>query len=98
MRGETGEQAAVRELREELGATPISIHALGDVEPDSGSLAARPRFYRAEIETFEASGLGDEAIAEARRFDPGALRALMATGELVDGPTLSALALWWAQD
>lgn len=96
--GETGEQAATRELQEELGAAPVSIHRLGEVEPDSGSLAARPRFYRAEIETFQATGLGDEAIAEARRFDPDALRTLIASGDLTDGPTLSALALWWAQD
>lgn len=94
--GETGETAARRELEEELGCTALSIHALGDVEPDSGSLAARPQFYRAEIERFEAAGLGDEAIAEARRFAPDELKALITVGELSDGPTLSALALWWA--
>lgn len=94
--GESGEQAAARELKEELGADPLAVHPLGEVEPDSGSLGSRPRFYRAEISTFEAAGLGDEAIAEARRFDPAGLRALIADGELLDGPTLSALALWWA--
>jgi len=94
--GETGEQAAGRELEEELGCKSISIEHLGDVEPDSGSLAARPRLYRAEIEKFEAAGLGDEAIAEAKKFSPSALKTLIAEGNLVDGPTLSALALWWA--
>jgi len=94
--GETGEQAARRELEEELGCTAISIRHLGDVEPDNGSLGARPRFYSAEIEKFEAAGLGDEAIAEAKKFSPDALKALIAEGQLMDGPTLSALALWWA--
>jgi len=69
---------------------------MGDVEPDSGSLAARPRFFHAEVETFEAAGLHDEAIAEARLFSPKALRTLIAEGNLIDGPTLSALALWWS--
>lgn len=94
--GETGEQAARRELEEELGCKAVSIRHMGDVEPDSGSLAARPRFFHAEVETFEAAGLHDEAIAEAKRFSPSALRSLIADGKLMDGPTLSALALWWA--
>ncbi len=95
-KGETGEEAASRELEEELGSKPVAIEHLGDVEPDNGSLGARPRFYRAEVESFEAAGLGDEAIAEAKRFSPGALKSLIAEGNLIDGPTLSALALWWA--
>lgn len=94
--GESGETAARRELEEELGCDAVSVEFLGDVEPDNGSLGARPRFYRAEIESFEAAGLGDEAIAEAKRFSPTALRSLISEGNLCDGPTLSALALWWA--
>lgn len=94
--GESGEDAARRELREEMNAEALSIRALGTIEPDSGSLGVRPRLYLAQIESFEATGLADEAIAEARRFSPEALKALIAQGDLVDGPTLSALGLWWA--
>ena len=94
--GETGEQAAARELEEELGTRPLSLTWLGEVEPDSGALGARPRFYLARIERFEASGLGDEAIAEARAYPPDALAALIREGGLLDGPTLSALSLWRA--
>lgn len=94
--GETGEEAARRELYEELNAQAVMIRALGTIEPDSGSLGARPRLYHAEIETFEASGLSDEAIAEARRFSPADLKTLIEKGDLVDGPAFAALGLWWA--
>jgi len=94
--GETGEQAARRELQEELNAPAITIKELGTIEPDSGSLGAKPRLYHAEIETFEASGLSDEAIAEARQFSPTDLKTLVSAGDLVDGPALAALGLYWA--
>ena len=94
--GETGEQAARRELQEELNAQAMAIKELGTIEPDTGSLGARPRLYHVEIETFEASGLEDEAISEARRFSPTDLKALISQGDLVDGPALAALGLYWA--
>lgn len=94
--GESGEDAARRELREELNAEAVSIRLLGSIEPDPGVLGTRPRVFHAAIETFEAAGLEDEAISEARRFSTADLKAAVASGELVDGPTLSALGLWWA--
>ena len=94
--GETGEQAARRELKEELNAEATAIRALGVMEPDNGSLGSKPRLFHAEIETFGAGGLHDEAIADARRFTRDQLKTLVSEGNLIDGPTLGALGLYWA--
>ncbi|MBX7067549.1 MAG: NUDIX hydrolase [Parachlamydiales bacterium] len=43
--GETGEQAALREMKEETGLTPSSIEYLGEMAPDSGTIGTIVPIY-----------------------------------------------------
>ncbi len=92
--GETAEQSAARELREESGHRAESLKYLGRYHPSNGSsnqvfhvFVARGVTRVGEIEdTNEVSGL--------RWFTPQEVRALIARNEILDG--LSLAALCWA--
>jgi ADP-ribose pyrophosphatase len=88
--GETPEQAAARELREEVGAETTAFVPLGRVAPDSGQLgtvvwllAARAR--RDGPRHPEAT----EAIDRVVPMPYAALRAACERGEILDGLTLA---------
>ncbi len=92
--GETAEQSAARELREETGHRAELLKYLGRYHPSNGSsnqvfhvFVARGVTRVGEIEdTNEVSGL--------RWFSPQEVRALIDRNEILDG--LSLTALCWA--
>jgi ADP-ribose pyrophosphatase len=90
--GETPEQAAARELREETGAEATAFLPLGRVAADSGQLAAvlwlvAARVRRAGPRHPEAR----EAIDRVVPMTYGALRAACERGELFDGLTMAVV-------
>jgi 8-oxo-dGTP pyrophosphatase MutT (NUDIX family) len=92
--GETPEEAAVRELREESGHRAARFERLGSYHPSIGSsnqefhlLVARGVERTGEIEdTIEVDGVS--------WFDPGQVREMIGRNGIIDGLSLTAL-LWY---
>lgn len=88
--GATGEENVARELREEIGATPTRVTALGTVHPDTGLLAQRVELYAAFVD-----GVGEletgEAIGRAVVLPVREAEAMVADGAITDGFTIAAL-------
>jgi ADP-ribose pyrophosphatase len=96
--GEDVERAAIRECHEEIGLIPARIRRAGSFFPTPG-------YCDEEMHFFEASGLRkpgtedetahqdeDEDI-EARPFTLERVRAMIASGEIVDLKTVAGLSL-----
>jgi ADP-ribose pyrophosphatase len=96
--GEDVDRAAVRECHEEIGLIPSTIQRVGSFYPTPG-------YCDEEMHFFKASGLRrpgasdehahqdeDEDI-EARPFPLATVRAMIASGEIVDMKTVAGLAL-----
>jgi ADP-ribose pyrophosphatase len=88
--GETPEQAAARELREECGLAAASWRELG-------SFWAAPDYSTEYVHVFEATGLAEAGAAELEEdeditVERRSLRGVL--GELSDAGSLAALALW----
>jgi ADP-ribose pyrophosphatase len=96
--GENVERAAIRECQEEVGLIPGQIRRAGSFFPTPG-------YCDEEMHFFIASGLrkpeaGDEAAhqdededIEARPFALQRVRAMIASGEIVDLKTVAGLSL-----
>ena len=96
--GEDVDRAAVRDCHEEIGLIPTTIQRVGSFYPTPG-------YCDEEMHFFKASGLRqpgasdehahqdeDEDI-EARPFPLATVRAMIASGEIVDMKTVAGLAL-----
>lgn len=96
--GEAPEAAAIRECHEETGLIPTVVAPLGAFFPTPGYCDEEMHFYR-------ATGLrvprGDDPAAhqdadediEARPFSRDTIRAMIASGEIVDLKTVAGLTL-----
>ena len=88
---ESCEQAAERELREEIGARELRFVALGSVHPNNGLSAETVCLLLAEVKV-----VGEPARAEAidsiRHLTPAELQALVARDEITDSFTLALVA------
>lgn len=60
--GESAEQAAIRELKEETGHTPIRIENLGSYYPDTGRFANKQHAYYMEVEENPKEFVPEEGI------------------------------------
>lgn len=93
--GEPGEDpvtAALRELREETGLDGAEGVELGSVYPDTGLLANRVVVVLCTVAAPGSAGDGELGSWDWYRI--GAVDELVASGRVVDGITLAALALW----
>jgi len=97
-RGEAPESAAVRECHEETGLIPTTLTPLGAFFPTPGYCDEEMHFFRAS--GLRAPGPGDPAAhqdededIEARTFSRDAIRAMIASGEIVDLKTVASLTL-----
>ncbi len=97
-RGEAPESAAIRECHEETGLIPAAVTPLGAFFPTPGYCDEEMHFYRAtglrepRDDDPEAHQDEDEDI-EARPFPVEAIRAMIASREIIDLKTVAGLTL-----
>lgn len=94
--GETHEQAAMRETLEETGWRPGPLREIGCSYPSNGLMDQRFCYFTAAGATFEREA--DSPEVERVEWKPvEEVRGLIATNELRDGLSVSALALAFAK-
>lgn len=88
--GESPEETARREIREELGIPDPELLELGSVHPDTGASNVWTRLYLARV-----TGLGqietNEGIDKIRQVTPEELDVMTRNGEITDSFTLVAI-------
>jgi ADP-ribose pyrophosphatase len=96
--GEDIERAAVRECHEEIGLIPSQIAHVGSLFPTPGYCDEEMHFFVAS--GLRMPGLSDEAAhqdededIEAQPFPMTTVRAMIASGEIIDMKTVAGLAL-----
>ncbi|MDQ3185881.1 MAG: NUDIX hydrolase [Pseudomonadota bacterium] len=93
--GETAEQAAVRELREETGFAVKSAQlvTLGVMAPEAGVIAGRVRLFSVTLEKDENVGAVDGELGhgELAFFRRDEITAMIESGGIQDGCTMSAI-------
>lgn len=88
------EDDAARELREETGFEPRSVHHLGDFEVDTSLLPTSVHAFQAEIEEDAEPVETDGEVDRVVWTDVEELPSLLSNGELRDAISLAAVALW----
>jgi ADP-ribose pyrophosphatase len=91
-KGENEWQAAIRELTEEMGVKALSSKILGKVIPDSGVNGTPITIIISKIEDVSAN-IGHEGICGVLAVSPMELDQMVVEDKIVDGFTLSALAM-----
>ena len=89
--GENPEKAAVRELREETGATPGRFQSLGELYPSPGSCGEIIRMYLAQELAFGDTDLDEDEFLMLERIPFGELVEQVLSGEIKDAKTIAAV-------
>lgn len=84
---------ARQELREELGASAAVLRRIGLITPDSGLQDSVVAIFVAEVSPPFTAPTDTDEVAEVRWVETDVLWSMIASGEIVDGFTLSAMAL-----
>ena len=83
---------AMRELYEEIGVYTTNIEPLGVLAPDAGIIGERISLFYSIIEPDSLIRLeAHEGIFEHRLFSKQQVQAMIASGEITDGITISSL-------
>lgn len=93
--GEAGMSSAdnaIKELREEIGATVKSVKKLGQIVADSGLLSVLTDVYLCDITSYDETK-HNEGIVDIFPYTYDALAQMIARGDITDSFTLSAFAL-----
>jgi ADP-ribose pyrophosphatase len=91
---------AVEEILEETGFDIVGIEKLGEVHPDTGILASKANVYCATLSPGSNHTATDiiESICKVEFFTLAEIKMLISEGEISDGYTLSALAMFWVKN
>ena len=89
--GEDPREAALRELREETGATPGEFRSLGELYPSPGYCAEIIHMYLARDLTFGESSLDEDEFLNVERIPFEELVEQVLQGEIRDAKTIAAV-------
>jgi len=98
--GESAEDAARRELREETNLRAESLRRVGVLRPDTGILETEAHVFVAEVGAWDPSALRldeKEAIASSRRVTMAELARMITASEVRCGFTVGAFGLMVAE-
>jgi len=97
--GETSAACAARELREETGyrVDAADLTRLGTVRPNTAILASAIPVYLLESDRAHPGKPEGDEVSDIVYVAEEDLPGLIATGQLTDGISLAALALYWAR-
>lgn len=93
--GLTLEENIKKELAEEIGVRPenCTVRCLGNVQADSGLSAGTATIFLADFSTPETGEIStEEGVKAFQWFDAEELKRLIASNQITDGFTLSAVA------
>lgn len=97
--GETPEQAAVREVKEEINCDVKMVELIGCVEPDSGIIENAIDIVEVEIENVAQVSPSDfEGIKRVVFLTENEVIQRIRTNEIKDGYTLSAFAIHYVKN
>ena len=89
--GEDPREAALRELREETGATPGEFRSLGELYPSPGYCGEIIHMYLARDLTFGESRLDEDEFLNVERIPFEELVEQVLQGEIRDAKTIAAV-------
>lgn len=89
--GEDPAAAAIRELKEETGATPGEFRSLGELYPSPGYCGEIIRMYLARDLTFGETHLDADEFLNLERIPFGQLVEQVLSGEIKDAKTIAAV-------
>ena len=89
--GEDPREAALRELREETGATPGEFRSLGELYPSPGYCGEIIHMYLARDLTFGESSLDEDEFLNVERIPFEELVEQVLQGEIRDAKTIAAV-------
>ena len=89
--GEDPREAALRELREETGATPGEFRSLGELYPSPGYCGEIIHMYLAMDLTFGESSLDEDEFLNVERIPFEELVEQVLQGEIRDAKTIAAV-------
>jgi ADP-ribose diphosphatase len=94
-KGETPEQAAVRECHEEIGQVPATVVRLAALLPTPGYCDEEMLFFRVSDlrEGDEPAAIDEDEDIEARTFTLREAREMVRRGDIVDMKTVAGLTL-----
>lgn len=88
--GEDPREAAIRELREETGATAGKFQSLGELYPSPGYCGEIIRMYLARDLRFGETHLDEDEFLNLERIPFGTLVEQVLSGEIKDAKTIAA--------
>lgn len=90
---------AAKELFDETGYTIQNLKFLGNVYPDTGILSTQASVYVAFVDAnVQPVSDKEEAVCSIEIIDMNSVMNMVSNGEITDGYSLSALALYWAKN
>lgn len=90
--GESPEDAAKREIHEEIGCVCTAVQALGRVAPDTGQLSSIPHIIAARVRRAGPPEREEtETIDRTVAMPYATLRAACERGEIIDGYTMAGV-------